>query len=68
MTNIRKNLYRSHGAAIAYHKSEGCQPGVVFLGGCMSAMEGTKAVALETHCQKKGQGYLRFDEKGHGQS
>ena len=68
MTNIRKNLYRSDGAAIAYHKSEGCQPGVVFLGGFMSDMEGTKAVALETHCQKKGQGYLRFDYQGHGQS
>ena len=68
MTNIRKTLYRSDGAAIAYHKSEGSEPGVIFLGGFMSDMEGTKAVALETHCQKQGRAYLRFDYQGHGQS
>ena len=68
MTNIRKTLYRSDGGAIAYHKSEGSEPGVIFLGGFMSDMEGTKAVALETHCQKQGRAYLRFDYQGHGQS
>tara|TARA_A100001037_G_scaffold149006_1_gene134617 strand:- start:854 stop:1603 length:750 start_codon:yes stop_codon:yes gene_type:complete len=68
MTNVRKDLFRNDGAAIAYHKSEGCQPGVVFLGGFMSDMEGTKAVALEKHCQRQGRAYLRFDYQGHGQS
>lgn len=68
MANIPKILYRNDGAMIAYHKSEGCQPGVVFLGGFMSDMEGTKAVALEKHCQKQGRAYLRFDYQGHGQS
>ncbi|MBO37922.1 MAG: alpha/beta hydrolase [Rhodospirillaceae bacterium] len=34
----------------------------------MSDMEGTKAVALEKHCQRQGRAYLRFDYQGHGQS
>jgi len=68
MANIPKNLIRNDGAMIAYHKSEGSQPGVVFLGGFMSDMEGTKAVALEAHCQNQGRAYLRFDYRGHGQS
>ncbi len=33
------------GRRIAYHKTDGQGPGVVFLGGFMSDMEGTKALA-----------------------
>ncbi|MBK19032.1 MAG: alpha/beta hydrolase [Rhodospirillaceae bacterium] len=68
MANTPKFLKRNNGASIAYHKSEGTGPGVVFLGGFMSDMDGTKAVALETHCQQQGRAYLRFDYQGHGQS
>lgn len=63
-----KILTRDDGATIAYHKSEGKGPGIIFLGGFKSDMTGTKAVALETHCRETGRAFLRFDYQGHGQS
>ncbi|WP_282605915.1 alpha/beta fold hydrolase [Pelagibius sp. Alg239-R121] len=68
-----KSLARKDGASIAYHKLSGdksgsAQPGVVFLGGFMSDMTGTKAIALEDHCRERGLGFVRFDYLGHGQS
>ncbi len=56
------------GATIAYHRSDGTSPGVVFLGGFASDMTGTKATALETHCRAAGRAFLRFDYTGHGES
>ena len=56
------------GRRIAYHKTEGQGPGVVFLGGFMSDMEGTKALALEDWARRRGRAFLRFDYSGHGQS
>ncbi|MBM3482132.1 MAG: alpha/beta hydrolase [Alphaproteobacteria bacterium] len=53
---------------IAYHRSEGKSPGVMFLGGFMSDMTGIKATALERHCRETGRAFLRFDYRGHGQS
>ena len=44
------------------------RPGVVFLGGYGSDMTGSKASALEAHCQSHGLGFLRFDYTGHGRS
>ena len=41
---------------------------VMFLGGFMSDMTGTKATALETFCRDQGQAFVRFDYTGHGQS
>ncbi|MPY70229.1 MAG: alpha/beta fold hydrolase [Alphaproteobacteria bacterium] len=61
-------LARDDGASIAYHRTEGMNPGVVFMGGFMSDMGGTKAVALETHCRASGRAFLRFDYQGHGRS
>ena len=61
-------LTTSHGRRIAYHKSKGAGPGVVFLGGFMSDMEGTKAVHLEAWARTEGRAFLRFDYSGHGQS
>ncbi|MCB1532279.1 MAG: alpha/beta hydrolase [Alphaproteobacteria bacterium] len=43
-------------------------PVVIFLGGYRSDMEGTKAQYLEAQCAARGQGYIRFDYSGHGQS
>ncbi|MFT4961425.1 MAG: pimeloyl-ACP methyl ester carboxylesterase [Paracoccaceae bacterium] len=61
-------LETPHGRRIAYHKTEGCGPGIVFLGGLMSDMEGTKALHLEYWAQAQGRAFLRFDYSGHGQS
>jgi len=56
------------GAAIAYRRREGRAPGVIFLGGYMSDMTGTKAAALDAFCAARGQAYLRFDYFAHGES
>lgn len=61
-------LSRPDGATIAYHKLEGKTPGVVFLHGYHSDMEGGKALALEDMCRAQGRAFLRFDYFGHGQS
>lgn len=56
------------GHALAYARTAGAAPGVVFLGGFMSDMTGTKASFLEAHCRARGQSFLRFDYSGHGAS
>lgn len=53
---------------IAYHKTPGKSPTVIFCGGYMSDMEGTKALFLEEVCIKLGLAYVRFDYSGHGAS
>ncbi|MBV8935952.1 MAG: alpha/beta hydrolase [Alphaproteobacteria bacterium] len=62
------NLTRDDGATIAYHRTAGSSPGVVFLGGFGSDMTGTKALYLEDYCRQRGRGYVRFDYFGHGAS
>ena len=61
-------LTSDQGRRLAYHQSPGAQPGVVFLGGFNSDMEGTKALYLEEWARKTGRAFLRFDYSGHGQS
>ncbi|MFV2053557.1 alpha/beta hydrolase [Aliiroseovarius sp. YM-037] len=61
-------LNTSSGRRIAYHKTDGAGPGVVFLGGFKSDMEGTKAIYLEDWAKAQGRAFLRFDYSGHGQS
>lgn len=53
---------------LAYHYTEGKAPGVVWLGGYRSDMDGTKAIMLEDVCRREGIEYLRFDYSGHGLS
>jgi pimeloyl-ACP methyl ester carboxylesterase len=67
-THRHQILSRQDGTSIAYSRLKGKSTGVVFLGGFMSDMTGSKAIALETHCKKRGQAFLRFDYSGHGQS
>jgi len=57
-----------HGTKVAYHKTIGRGPGMVFLGGFKSDMEGGKALALEAWCKREGRAFVRFDYQGHGQS
>ncbi|HTC17766.1 MAG TPA: alpha/beta hydrolase [Stellaceae bacterium] len=61
-------LTREDGATIAYHRQDGRAPGVVFMGGFMSDMNGTKAASLDAFCRARGQAFLRFDYFGHGRS
>ena len=56
------------GRRIAYHRSAGQGPGIVFLGGFKSDMEGSKALALEAWARAQGRAFLRFDYSGHGVS
>lgn len=56
------------GRRLAYAKTDGAGPMVVFLGGLKSDMEGTKALHLEAWAQAQGRAFLRFDYSGHGQS
>lgn len=62
------SLLRRGGGTIAYRATDGKSPGVVFFGGFMSDMTGTKASALEAHCRRAGRGFVRFDYSGHGAS
>lgn len=43
-------------------------PTIMFLGGFKSDMSGTKATYLEQQAKARGQGFVRFDYTGHGQS
>lgn len=61
-------LSSGDGTKIAYHRLPGRLPGIIFLGGFMSDMGGTKALGLETFCRQTGQAFIRFDYFGHGAS
>jgi len=61
-------LTREDGATIAYRRARGTTPGVIFLGGFMSDMTGTKARTLHEFCESRGTAYVRFDYFGHGRS
>ena len=61
-------LKREGRETIAYRAMAGSTPGVMFCGGFMSDMTGTKATALEAHCRRIGRAFVRFDYSGHGES
>ncbi len=66
MTN--SSYLKSGSDKIAYHKTEGKTPGIIFLGGFRSDMTGVKAMALEAFCKERSHAFVRFDYEGHGQS
>ncbi|MBR0850535.1 alpha/beta hydrolase [Bradyrhizobium diazoefficiens] len=53
---------------IAVRRRAGAGPGLVWLGGFKSDMQGTKAVALDDWARERGRACLRFDYSGHGES
>lgn len=61
-------LETPQGRRLAYHRTEGKGPWIIFLGGLKSDMEGTKAVHLEAWAKARGRAFLRFDYSGHGES
>ena len=61
-------IYHSTGHYITYSIQSGKSPYVVFLHGLLSDMHGTKAVAIEKFLKTLGNGYIRFNCRGHGES
>jgi pimeloyl-ACP methyl ester carboxylesterase len=61
-------LPRPDGARIAYRKQDGRGPGLMWLGGFNSDMNGTKAQALEAFAVREGRASVKFDYFGHGTS
>ncbi|XP_013928380.1 PREDICTED: mycophenolic acid acyl-glucuronide esterase, mitochondrial isoform X1 [Thamnophis sirtalis] len=61
-------LNRSDQPKLAYNKLKGRSPGVVFLPGIFSNMNGVKALALEDFCKSVGHAFVRFDYRGCGSS
>nr|XP_036873605.1 mycophenolic acid acyl-glucuronide esterase, mitochondrial isoform X2 [Manis javanica] len=53
---------------LAYKKLKGKSPGVIFIPGFISNMNGTKALAIEEFCKSLGHAYIRFDYSGVGNS
>jgi pimeloyl-ACP methyl ester carboxylesterase len=65
---MTETLATPQGRRLAYRRSPGAGPGIVFLGGFRSDMEGTKALALHDWARARGRAFLRFDYSGHGAS
>ncbi|KZX60608.1 alpha/beta hydrolase [Halioglobus sp. HI00S01] len=63
-----KMLSRSDDATIAYEHVPGAGPGIVFLSGFNSNMQGDKALYLDQWCREQGRQFTRFDYFGHGSS
>lgn len=61
-------LTTPQGRRIAFDRVAGQGPGVTFLHGLKSDMEGTKAVFLRDWALRTGRSFLRFDCSGHGLS
>jgi pimeloyl-ACP methyl ester carboxylesterase len=53
---------------IAVRIRDGAAPGLFWLGGFKSDMQGTKAVALDRWAAENGRSCIRFDYSGHGES
>src|SRR6266853_6823299 len=56
------------GRRIAVRARAGAGPGLFWLGGFNSDMQGTKALALDAWAAEQGRACVRFDYSGHGTS
>ena len=63
-----RHLISSSGNKLACQHLDGISPGLVFLPGFRSVMDGVKGNALYAYCSKIGRQYTRFDYSGTGQS
>ncbi|MCF1709070.1 alpha/beta hydrolase [Tabrizicola sp. J26] len=61
-------LMTPQGRRIAYRRVAGRGPGIVFLHGFRSDMQGSKAVHLASWAEAEGRAFLRLDYSGHGVS
>jgi pimeloyl-ACP methyl ester carboxylesterase len=53
---------------VAVRARAGAAPGLLWLGGFNSDMQGTKALALDAWAAEQGRACVRFDYSGHGES
>lgn len=53
---------------LAWRRVEGKAPTLIWIGGFMSNMTGSKAQTLANWARRHGRDFLRFDYSGHGQS
>lgn len=65
-TRFRINLADGH--HIVGDEHHGAGPCYVFLHGLGSVREGEKSASLLAHARSRGQAFLRFDMRGHGES
>jgi len=68
MSDGIQRLERPDGETLAFRRTEGDGPTVVWIGGFRSDMEGTKALALDAAARERGWNYVRYDHFAHGQS
>lgn len=68
MADLGHHSLSAGSATIAFRRTEGSGPGVVFCGGFQSDMTGSKALALEAWAKANGRAFVRFDYQGHGES
>ena len=61
-------LHINDNQRLAYHKIDGKNPGIIFLCGHGSDMQGTKSIYMENWAREHGHSFIRFDYRGHGQS
>ncbi|MGH7050099.1 MAG: alpha/beta hydrolase [Acetobacteraceae bacterium] len=64
----RGRLDRGDGVELAWIRSAGRGPQIVFCPGFRSDMRGEKATDLARFCARRGRAFLRFDYSGHGES
>ena len=63
-----KYLINKNSQKIAYKAIKGASPGIVFIHGLNSDMEGLKATSIEKYAKKNKLSFVRFDCRGHGKS
>ena len=68
VTETDGHLVCGDGARLAWRRTPGAGPTIVWLGGFHSDMTGNKAQALADWAAASGRDYLRFDYFGHGVS
>lgn len=68
MTDRVRYLLNDLSQKIAFQHRRGKTPGVLFLPGFNSDMEGTKAQAIDSWCEARNIQITRFDYSGHGLS
>lgn len=62
------SLVQADGEQLAFEHTDGDGPGILFLSGFNSNMQGDKALYLDSWCREQGRQFTRFDYFGHGQS